>query len=79
MRRFVVFVFVSVVYVFPYFKIKGNVRVGGQALVQTSVKIHVFEPFRHPLSEESHAATPFRTNGRATQSRGKQLAIGHPD
>ena len=24
------------------------------------------------------AATPFRTTGRATQSRGKQLAIGHP-
>ena len=29
--------------------------------------------------QKAHAATPFRTIDRATQSRGKQLASGHPD
>ena len=55
--------------------VKWDVRVGGQALVQTSVKLICFRalPTRaipvdqemHRLPEESHATTPFRTTGLA--------------
>ena len=37
-----------------------------------------FRAFPTQFVRKPHATTPFRTNGRATQSWGKQLSLGHP-
>jgi len=52
--------------------------VGGQALVQTSVKRICFRALPTQFVRKPHATTPFRTTGLATQSRGNKLSIGRP-
>ena len=63
---------------FVYFPINGDVRVGGQALAQTSVKIICFRALPTLIVRKPHATTPFRTTGLAGQSWPNKLSIGRP-
>ena len=63
---------------FVCFPINGDVRVGGQALAQTSVKIICFRALPTLIVRKPHATTPFRTTGLAGQSWPNKLSIGRP-